>query len=139
MSRHLDLPYRRAWSIALLVGQFVATWFHAFPRLVYPARPTTTAGVVALYQQLGPIWVLLFGLTTLGLLAGLLRNRGLHWAHGACMGAWVVYSAVLYTGAFVTGGTKFFPTVILIMAGLHGTCAWFYNDSEERRARLERQ
>jgi hypothetical protein len=139
MPKHHELPYRRAWTIALLVAQIVTTAFHCVPRLVYPARPTTTAGVVALYQQLGPIWILLFGLTSLGLLVGLRWNRGLHWAHGAAMVSWVMYSAVLFTGAFATGGTKFFPALVLILAGLHATCAWFYNDDDERRARLERQ
>lgn len=139
MPRHHELPYRRAWSITLLVLQAITAGFHCFPRLVYPTRPTTTAGVVALYQQLGPIWILLFGLTSVGLLVCLLRNRGMHWAHGGAMVSWVIYSAVLFTGAFATGGPKFFPALVLVIAGLHAVCAWFYNDDDERRARLERR
>lgn len=139
MPTHHDLPYRRAWSIALMIGQMVAAGFHVFPRLVYPARPTTTAGVVALSQQIGPIWVILFALSSGLVLLGLCRNRGMQWAHASCATVWVVYSAVLFTGAVVTHGTFWFPTVVLFLAVLHAVCAWFYNDEEERAARRERR
>jgi hypothetical protein len=139
MPTHLDLPYRRAWSVSLLVWQLVAAGFHFFPRLVYPARPATTAGVVALSQQIGPIWVIGFAGSAALLLFGLIRNRGMQWAHAGCATVWVIYAAVLFTGAIVTKGTYWLPTVVTFLAVLHAVCAWFYNDYEERAARRERR
>lgn len=138
MPLHNDLPYRRAWTVTLLAGQLIATGFHFFPRLVYPARPLTTAGVVALTQNFGPIWIVLFGLSSVTVIVGLARNRGLHWAHAACATVWVIYAAVLFTGAVVTHGTLWFPTVVTFLAALHAVCAWFYNDEADRQARERR-
>lgn len=123
----------------LLAFQLVAAVFHCFPSLVYPARPTTTAGVVALSQNIGPIWVVLFGVSALLLVLGLARGRGLHWAHAACSTVWTIYAAVLFTGAIVTHGTFWFPSVVMFLAVLHVLCAWFYNDEEGRAARRERR
>lgn len=139
MPLHRALLYRRAWTSLLLAFQAVAAGFHLFPRLVYPSRPTTTAGVVALSQNIGPIWVVLFGLSALGLAVGLARGRGLHWAHAGCSTVWIVYAAVLFTGAIVTHGTYWFPSVVMFLAVLHALCAWFYNDEEGRAARRERR
>lgn len=139
MPLHRALQYRRAWTSLLLAFQLFAALIHCFPRLVYPARPATTAGVVALSQNIGPIWVLLFGASALALGAGLAAGRGLHWAHACCSTVWIVYAAVLFTGAIVTNGTYWFPSVVMFLAVLHALCAWFYNDEEGRAARRERR
>lgn len=133
-----NAPHRRIWTIVLTALEFIAAGLHALPPLVFPDQPTTTAGVVALTRQFGPIWLLCFGVTALALLVGLWTRRGLHWAHAACMAVWVSYAAALGTGAVVTHGTWFFPVVTTFVAALHGVCAWLYNEAEGRRRRERR-
>jgi hypothetical protein len=134
-----NAPHRRVWTTLLLALESIAAFLHAAPSLVFPPRPATTAGVVALTQQFGPVWFVGFVVTALWLAVGLQFQRGLSWAHVACMTVWVSYSAALATGAIIAHGTWFFPAVTIFVASMHAACAWFYNEAEGRRNRRERR
>jgi hypothetical protein len=127
-------------SVALLVLQAIAAVLHAVPSLVYSttARPTTTR-VVAYVSQLGPIWVLVFGITALGLLVTMIRGRSAHLAvaHLVAAGSWVMYASSLWIGALAAEphGTVFYPCITTAMAIVHSIIASSYNDTAGREAR----
>lgn len=131
--------HRVQLSVALLVLQAVAAVLHSIPSLVYAsARPTTTR-VVAYVSQLGPIWVLVFGLTALGLLVCLLRghSNALAVAHLIAGGSWVMYASSLWIGALAANphGTVLYPCIATALAVVHSIIASSYNDTAGREAR----
>lgn len=112
-----------------------ATVLHAVPRLVYaPRTGRTTTRVVAYIQDLGPLWVLAFGVTSLLLAAALLRRRGVHYGHLACATVWVIYAVALWIGALADTphGTVFYPVVVTIVFGFHLLLAASYNEDAGR-------
>lgn len=129
--------HRSQLSVALLGLQIVAAVLHAFPALVYPRGNATTTRIVVYISQLGPVWVIAFGLTAL-VLAGLLTTgRGLHFAHLACAAVWVMYASSLWVGALGSDprGTVFFPCLATTMVIVHVITASSYNDFYGREAR----
>ena len=92
--------HRTQESVALLALQVVATAVHIVPRLVYAQRQIrTTTRIVAELADLGPVWVVLFGVTALGLAASLWWRREQTTAHILCGAVWVFYDAGLWIGA----------------------------------------
>jgi hypothetical protein len=123
-------------SLLLLGLQAVAAVLHAVPGLVYPSRTgRTTTRLVAYIQDLGPLWVLAFGVSSL-LLGGLLwRGRGVHYGHLGCAAVWVMYVVALWIGALADTphGTVFYPVVTTIVFSFHLLLAASYNEDAERR------
>lgn len=129
----------RLWrnlSAVTLALQVAATVLHTLPGLVYPVRPTTTT-VVVYINSLGPIWVTLFGVTSLALLGSLLGKRFMNYAHLTAAAVWVLYTSALVTGAVATGGTWLFPTVTSTIALVHAVLASGYDDDASKKARRE--
>lgn len=114
--------------------QAVAAVMHAFPRLVYPNRPTTTT-VIVYINSLGPVWVVLFGVTALGIAASLYTRRWMNWSHLAAAAVWVAYASALGYGAWSTGGTWFFPAVAAAVVFVHTKLASGYDDDAGKEAR----
>jgi hypothetical protein len=116
--------------MALVLLQLVATGLHVVPSLVYPHTALKTTRVVAEINSLGPVWVLLFGVTSLGLGAALWWNRGETYAHLACAGTWVFYATGLWIGAFgeQPHGTILFPVVATMTVLFHTILAASYNE-----------
>lgn len=122
--------FRARASLVLLALQLAATGLHVVPSLVYPSSPyRTTTRIVAALSGLGPLWVLLFGLTSLLLTVGLLRGRGAHYGHVGCAGVWVFYATGLWFGAFgsIPHGTVLFPLLASFMVVFHMFLASSYN------------
>jgi hypothetical protein len=111
---------------------------HAVPGLVYASRlGRSTTRIVAYIQDLGPLWVLAFGITSLILSVALVRRRGVHYGHLACAGVWVVYAVALWIGALADKphGTVFYPTVTTVLVAIHVILAASYNEGAGREAR----
>jgi hypothetical protein len=132
--------HRTQESLILLGLQAVATAVHIVPTLIYsPNSAHSTVRIVAYLAHLGPVWVLAFGVTALGLGASLWWQRGIWLWHllGAAM--WVAYDAGLWVGVLssVPHGTVFFPIVALVPVATHVILAASYNEDvvylEERR------
>lgn len=126
--------HRTQESVALLGLQIVATAVHIVPRLVYAQRTIrTTTRIVAELADLGPVWVVLFGVTALGLGASLWWRRGEATAHILCAGVWVFYDVGLWIGALADSprGTVFFPVVVLVIVVVHVILASSYNEDAE--------
>lgn len=132
MIDHPRIAGRWQQSVALTVGQFAVAVLNAFPGLVYPKNPLTTAIVLHL-ASIGPIWIAWFGLTALGLTLGLVSNRGLHLAHLATGSAWIGFAFALEVGAIALHGTHILPLACLILATVHFNLAASY--SRDLRAR----
>lgn len=124
----MALRHRIQESVALLILQVAATALHVVPKLVYSAHPTTR--IVAYISSLGPIWVLLFGATSLMLGASLWWKGRQDYAHLACATVWVFYMVALFVGAFASSphGTVFFPAVAAAIVGVHSILAVSYSD-----------
>jgi hypothetical protein len=121
-------------SVALLVLQVVATAVHIVPRLVYSQRAgRTTTRIVAQLAELGPIWVVVFGVTALGLGAALWWRRGQAAAHILCGAVWVFYDANLWIGALADTprGTVFFPVVVALIVVWHVILAASYDEDAD--------
>jgi hypothetical protein len=118
-------------SVALLVLQIVATGLHVVPRLVYalPSARTTTR-IVATLAELGPVWVVAFGVSALGLGAALWWRRQLASAHVMAAAVWVFYTVNLWIGALAVHphGTVFFPIVTTLVIIFHMILAASYNE-----------
>lgn len=114
--------------------QAVAAVMHAFPRLVYPDRPTTTT-VIVYINSLGPVWVVLFGVTALGLAVSLCKRRWMNWGHLTSAAIWVLYMSALSYGAWATKGTWFFPVVAAALVFIHTKLAFGYDDDAGKEAR----
>jgi hypothetical protein len=126
--------HRTQESAALLGLQVVATAVHIVPRLVYAQRQLrTTTRIVAALADLGPAWVVLFGVTALGLGAALWWRRGQTNAHVACGAVWVMYDMGLWLGALADTprGTVFFPIVVLALVVVHAILAASYNEDAD--------
>jgi hypothetical protein len=134
----MDRPFRRHYrlqsSVILLVLQLVATALHVIPSLVYPSNTAVrTTRIVVEIQHLGPIWVLLFGLSSLSLAAALWfgrPGRGEAYGHLFCAGVWVMYATGLWLGAFAEAphGTVLFPVLATFLVGFHTVVAASYNE-----------
>lgn len=124
-------------SVILLVLQFVATGLHVVPSLVYSSTAHPTTRIVVYISHLGPLWVLLFGVTALGMLFALRYQKGLYQTHIGCAAVWVFYSAALWLGALVASphGTILFPVVTTALVFVHTILASSYSDDAgvERR------
>jgi len=130
--------HRLQVSITLLCLQAVAAILHAVPGLVYATRVgRTTTRVVAYIQDLGPLWVFAFGISSLFLGATLLRGRGMHYGHLACASVWVMYAVALWLGALADTpkGTVFYPTVTSVLVFIHLILAISYNENAGVRVR----
>lgn len=120
--------------MALLVLQVVATAVHIVPRLVYaPRLIRTTTRIVAALAELGPVWVVAFGVTALGLGAALWWRRGQVTAHILCGAVWVFYDANLWIGALADTprGTVFFPVVVAVIVAWHVIVAASYDEDAD--------
>lgn len=91
--------------------------------------------VVVYIDSLGPVWVILFGATTLGLAASLYRRKCMNWAHLSAAAVWVLYASALVYGAWATSGAWFFPVVAAAIAFVHARLASGYDDDASRGAR----
>jgi hypothetical protein len=121
-------------SIALLGLQVVATAVHIVPRLVYSQRTNRiTTRIVAQLAELGPLWVVMFGVTALMLSAALWWRHGQATAHILCGAVWVFYDANLWIGALADTprGTVFFPITVAIIVAWHLIVATSYNDDAD--------
>jgi hypothetical protein len=127
------LKHRTRESMLLLILQLVATGLHVDPQLVY-ARPgaRTTTRLVAYLAELGPVWVLTFGATSLLLTVSLLKMRAVWMAHLLCATVWVFYAAGLWIGALLDTphGTVFFPSVATAVATMHVILGVSYSDDD---------
>jgi uncharacterized membrane protein len=99
---------------------------HVFPRLVYPAVPTTTSVVVAI-NALGPVWITWFGATGICLVVALRTHRLLHVAHLLTGSSWLAYAFALEVGAIAAHGTHLLPVCTIALAAVHGILAFSYN------------
>jgi hypothetical protein len=123
--------HRTQESVVLLVLQVAAMAVHIVPRLVYAsASERTTTRIVAYLAELGPLWVLAFGVTALGLGAALWWRRGLAQAHVLAAGVWVFYDVGLWIGALAEHprGTVLFPVVVVAVIVVHVILAASYNE-----------
>jgi hypothetical protein len=134
MERPFRRHYRLQSSVVLLVLQVAATALHVIPSLVYPpVSVRTTTRVVVAIQHLGPVWVLLFGCSSLALGAALWfgrPGRGEAYGHLFCAGVWVFYATGLWWGAFAEQphGTVLFPVLATCVVGFHTIVAASYNE-----------
>lgn len=118
----------------MFILQALAAVLHSFPRLVSPGRPTTMT-VVVYIDSLGPVWVILFGVTALGLAVSLYRRQCMNWAHLSAAVVWVLYTSALIVGAWATKGAWFFPVVTAAIVFIHAKLASGYDDDASRSAR----
>jgi hypothetical protein len=118
----------------MLVLQVVAALLHAVPRLVYPNRPSTTT-VVVYISNLGPAWVILFGVTAPALGFTIVKRRWMNWAHLAAGAVWTLYASALVYGAWATKGTWFFPILAVAVVFVHTKLASGYDDDAGKEAR----
>jgi peptidoglycan/LPS O-acetylase OafA/YrhL len=124
----------RALSEGLTALHVAVAVVHVFPRLVYGSKPTT--GTVVVYvSTLGPVWVILFGATALGMAVTLHRRRGRHWAHLAAAALWVLYTSALGIGAWATKGPILFPIVAASVVFVHTKLAAGYEYEASKEAR----
>lgn len=122
-------------SIALTVGQLAVAVMNVFPGLVYPRNPATTKVVLQL-AGIGPIWIIWFGLTGLGLVVALWTRKLLHLAHLTTGSAWFGFAFVLEVGAWANGGTHILPVVCCSLATVHWLLAASYSrDVKPKEAR----
>jgi hypothetical protein len=126
-------------SVVLLFLQLVATALHVVPSLVYASYGHPTTRIVAYISSLGPLWVLLFGATSVGMLVALRTGKGAYLAHVACGGVWVFYTIALWFGALASSphGTVLFPVVTTALVFVHTILAGSYSDDagvDRRRA-----
>ncbi len=145
----MDRPFRRHYrlqsSVILLALQLAATAVHVVPSLVYPSAATArTTRVVVEIQHLGPVWVLLFGASSLTLASGLWfgkPGRGELIGHLFCAAVWVFFSSSLWLGAFAVTphGTVLLPLVATFVILFHTILAASFNEdlanSQERGSR----
>lgn len=124
--RQRKVAERFALSVVLAVGQLTIAIFYLFPGFLAPERPRTTVVVVAL-GQVGPIWTVWFGVTGLGLIAGLVTHKLLHVAHAATASSWLGFTFALEVGAIATGGTHLLPAASLLLGAVNLVAAASYS------------
>lgn len=132
-------PHRVALSWVLLGIQAVVAVLHRFPNLVYRPNPRT-ARIVEFINSLGPWWTVVFGLSSVALLAALGWHRYRHIGHLACMFAWVVFAVALWFGAIASTptGPILFACVATGLVLVHLVIATAYaDDPREGRNRVE--
>lgn len=121
----------------MLLGlQVIAAGLHVVPSLVYPVSSVrTTTRVVAQVNALGPVWVLLFGLSSLLLGTTLAANRAQVHGHLSCATVWVMYATGLWIGSLATEphGTVFFPVIATFVVIFHMLLAASYNEDAASR------
>lgn len=128
--------YRTPASLVLLTLQVIATGLHVVPSLVYPATTAirTTTRVVAQISSLGPVWVLVFGVSSLLLGGAMAINRGQVHSHLICAAVWVMYSTGLWIGSLAAQphGAVFFPVIASFVVVFHMLLAASYNEDAGR-------
>jgi hypothetical protein len=130
--------YRTPASVVLLALQAVATGLHVVPSLVYPpANVRTTTRIVAEISSLGPVWVLVFGVSSLVMGVTLAIDRGQAHAHLICAAVWVMYATGLWIGSLAVAphGTVLFPVVATFVVIFHMLLAASYNEDAAGRSR----
>lgn len=116
--------------------QAVVSVLHSFPAFVYRPNPRTAA-IVEFVNSLGPWWLVLFGSSSISLLATLLWRRKRHWGHLACMFVWVLFATALWLGALASRptGPILFPCVATALVLVHVVVATAYADERTERGR----
>jgi hypothetical protein len=115
----------------VLVGvQAAIALLHLYPPLVYPARPVSTT-VVVFISDLGPWWLVAFGLSAVALIITLKLNRHRQYGHLACGAVWIAYSVALWWGVAATRGTVTLAVLATGWAALHLALATGYADRRD--------
>ncbi len=117
---------RRQLSMVTAAGQLAVAVAYLFPNSLAPARPTTTAIVLAL-AQVGPIWTVWFGLTGIAVILAIATHKLLHVAHTLVGSSWIGFTFALELGAWANHGTHLFPIVTVILGLLNLVLAGSYS------------
>lgn len=132
VERHPRVRERFALSVVLAIGQGAVAVAYLFPGFLAPARPTTTAIVVAL-GQIGPIWTVWFGVTGIALAGALWTDRLLHVAHVLTGSSWIGFAFALEIGAIANHGTHLLPLSSLLLGTVNLVIAGSYSRDVGRR------
>lgn len=91
---------RRLATGGLGVIHLALAYAYAFPPLSQSPPPATgtRVSIVAFINDIGPLWLIGFGLTGLALLAGLRWPAGLRWIHTSSVTIAAIYSAAIWSG-----------------------------------------
>lgn len=132
VERHPRVRERYALSMVLVCGQLAVAVAYLFPGFLAPARPTTTAIVVAL-GQVGPIWTVWFGVTGVALAGALWTDKLLHVAHVLTFSSWIGFASALEIGAIANHGTHLLPLASLLLGAVNLVVAASYSRDVGRR------
>lgn len=114
----------RVTNVLITINLGIAATYAVTP----PSRTQSQARVVAYVEGLGPVWICLFVVAGLYLLAARIAKRGLIGAHAFALGVSVFYSGALWWSVIL--GSPFAFSVVawasLSMAAAHYALSRWY-------------